>query len=997
MVTLEMKRFKKWLSGILAVMLLLVCVMPTADVSVNATNTDYETALSTGEDVDYFPYYDEYSAVVFGEKQTLTADMAEVAADEDGVAELKEVTDENGDTRNAVELVKGTMTFKVNVTTAARYIFKLTYLGDKENSRDSSVCVKINGEIPFDEANDITLERLWIDELEWDEKEQDFVIPADNRGNNTIPKQKQIMKWNTMALQEFAIFTNDPLAFYLPAGENTITIQNYSTETMYIAALELDAPNEVMTETAYKALNYKAGKSDWASEHIQAEYPALKSSQSIYPTYDNSNPATEPYDSYLILRNTIGDANWSKPGEWLLYNVDNVPEAGLYYITLKYRQHQVIGSSTFRNIYVNGKIPCDAYENVAFPYNVNWKSQTIDVPVYLEAGHNEIKLQATVGKWADVLRVVEASNQRLNDMYVQIVMVTGTTPDIYYDYNLQKEIPDLIKIFTQEKEILAAQANEFDRLNGGKSTQSETLRGAVNQLESMLDEPSSIPQRLSAFRDTISTLSTWIYDNMTQSLEMDYLMVHGADADLPNPDASFWAKLVHFFKTFIQSFVMDYDMVGASEGGSGEPITVWISSGRDQASIMMDMITEDFTAKTGINVKISLVQTGFIEATLAGTGPDVAVGVARGQPVNLACRGALIDLSQFDTYDDVVSRFSENATVPYEYDGGTYAIPNTQSYFMMFYRKDIVEKLGIELPNTWEDLLHLVPILQKKHMEVGLPYSLISAAAAVDLGMASKDIFPVLLLQNGGDVYNEKGTASTLNSESGMTAFKQWCDYYQQYGFELSYDFYTRFRNGDMPIGIADLGMYNTLIAGAPELRDKWGMAPIPGTVQKDATGNPIYDENGKQKVDRSLGSTGSGVVMFKTSRTGKDGSENWEHRQKCWEFIDWWTQAETQKTYNQQIENVMGPAGRNATANLEAFDKLPWKDDEKAALAAQREWVRDLREVPGSYFVSRCIDNAFRAVIYDRENAREVFNREVQSINREIERKRKELGLELD
>ena len=1014
MVTLEMKRFKKWLSGVLAVMLLLVCVMPVADVSVNASSELDLSGVPMEPDSDYFPYYDKYANVPYGtETKTFKPEDAELlmTRDEQGVGQVVSaegiigaVADAEGVSMEAIKLSKGSVTFKVNVTAASRYIIKLTYLGNEENTRDSSISLMIGTELvvgengmiessnvawPFEEAGDITLERLWIDQLDENGK-----IPTDNRGNNSIPKQKQVMNWHTMALQEFAIFTNDPLVFYLEAGDNYITIENNSSEELYIAEMVLTAPEKVLTDAEYQAYKYAAGQADWTSGHIQAEYPSLKSSQSIYPTYDNSNPATEPYDSYLILRNTIGDANWSKPGEWLVYQVKDVPSDGLYYITLKYRQHQVIGSSTFRNVYVkNGvdgefAIPCEAYENVAFAYNVNWKSQTIDVPVYLTKGYNEIKLQATVGKWADVLRVVESSNQRLNDMYVQIVMVTGTTPDMYYDYNLQKEIPDLIKVFTQERDILKAQADEFDRLNGGKSTQSETLRGAVDQLNSMLKEPSTIPQRLSAFRDTISTLSTWIYDNMTQSLEMDYLEVHGADVKLASPDASFWDKLVHFFVTFFQSFVMDYDMVGASEGGSGEAITVWISSGRDQASIMMDMITEDFTAQTGINVKISLVQTGFIEATLAGTGPDVAVGVSRGQPVNLACRGALIDLSKFDTYDEVISRFSETATVPYQYNGGTYAIPNTQSYFMMFYRKDVIEKLGMteeDLPQTWGDLLHLVPILQKNHMEVGLPYSMISAAAAVDLGMASKDIFPVLLLQNGGDVYNADGSASTLNSEAGMAAFKQWCDYYQQYGFELSYDFYTRFRNGDMPIGITDLGMYNTLIAGAPELRDKWGMAPIPGTEKVDADGNTY--------IDRSLGSTGSGVVMFKTERT--TGANADEHQQKCWQFIDWWTKTETQQQYNQQIENVMGAAGRNATANLEAFDLLPWKDEEKAALAAQREWVKDLREVPGSYFVSRCIDNAFRAVIYDSENAREVFNSEVQSINREIERKRKELGLE--
>jgi hypothetical protein len=103
----------------------------------------------------------------------------------------------------------------------------------------------------------------------------------------------------------------------------------------------------------------------------------------------------------------------------------------------------------------------------------------------------------------------------------------------------------------------------------------------------------------------------------------------------------------------------------------------------------------------------------------------------------------------------------------------------------------------------------------------------------------------------------------------------------------------------------------------------------------------------------------------------------------------------ETQDTYNEMVENVMGPAGRNATANLESFSHLPWTEEELEALNAQREYVKDLREVPGSYFVSRCIDNAFRAVLYDGDNAREVFEREVEDINREIARKRKEFGLD--
>lgn len=983
-----MKRFKKWLCGLLAVTLLVVCFVPvSAD---NGTEVDDSGPVLMGDEVGYFPYYDKWSSVPMAKKAYEPAlDLTQ--ADLEGDAQL--LSEAYMGQEGVIKLTNGKFTLKnIKLDYATRYIIKITYIGEEENNRNNSISLAINGQIPFTEAADILLGRVWQDEdLDKDRFEKDTI------GNEKIPDSYQIMEWSTFALQDFAIFTNDPLVFHFPAGENNeLTIANATEEPLYISKVELTVPEKVRSDAEWKAFYTSQGykKINGKMYRVEAEKPTYKSDQSIYPTYDRSNPATYPYDPYNIMRNTIGSGNWSDPGDWLTYTI-KVEEAGLYYITLKYRQHQVIGSSTFRSIYVNGEIPSAAFQDVSFAYNIKWQNKTISdkngdaVPVYLKKGENEIKMQATVGQWDEVLRIVEASNQRLNDMYIQMVMVTGTTPDKYFDYNLEKQIPDLLETFRHERDLLSKMADEYDRLNGGKAAQSETLRGAVEQLDSMLDDVRSIPMRLSAFRDTISTLSTWIYDNMNQSLEMDYIMVHSADVEIPKADASLWAKIKHFFVTFFLSFVNDYDMIGSS-GGEGA-ITVWVTSGRDQASVLMDLITERFTPDSKIQVNVSLVQTGFIEATLAGTGPDVAVGVSRGQPVNLACRGALIDLSKFkggtkangdpyDGYEQVKERFSTTATVPYEFNGGTYAIPNTQSFFMMFYRKDVMEKLGMELPETWTDLLHMVPILQKNHMEVGLPYSVISAAAAVDLGMASKDIFPVLLLQNGGDVYNEAGTAATLDSEAGMAAFKQWCEYYEQYGFELVYDFYTRFRNGDMPIGIADLGMYNTLIAGAPELRDKWGMVPIPGTLMEDGT------------INRACGSTGSGIVMFKTERTtGKNADA---HQQKCWQFIEWFTSEEIQEEYNRKIENVMGPAGRNMTANENAFKELPFKEDEATAIEAQRKHVQDLREVPGSYFVSRCIDNAFRDVIYDGKNAREVFKREVQSINREIERKRKELGL---
>ena len=102
------------------------------------------------------------------------------------------------------------------------------------------------------------------------------------------------------------------------------------------------------------------------------------------------------------------------------------------------------------------------------------------------------------------------------------------------------------------------------------------------------------------------------------------------------------------FRQFLATFSKDYaSLEDYSEDSDRKVITVWISDGRDQATILKDMIADTFTSETGIAVNVNLVQGGLIEATLAGTAPDVAIGVARGQPVNLASRGALMDLRRF--------------------------------------------------------------------------------------------------------------------------------------------------------------------------------------------------------------------------------------------------------------------------------------------------------------------------------------------------------------
>ena len=63
---------------------------------------------------------------------------------------------------------------------------------------------------------------------------------------------------------------------------------------------------------------------------------------------------------------------------------------------------------------------------------------------------------------------------------------------------------------------------------------------------------------------------------------------------------------------------------------------------------------------------------------------------------------------RFTDYDEVVSRFSEDITTLYEFNGGVYGIPLTQNFPMLFYRKDVLSELEIEIPKTWEDVYNYI-------------------------------------------------------------------------------------------------------------------------------------------------------------------------------------------------------------------------------------------------------------------------------------------------
>ena len=421
-------------------------------------------------------------------------------------------------------------------------------------------------------------------------------------------------------------------------------------------------------------------------------------------------------------------------------------------------------------------------------------------------------------------------------------------------------------------------------------------------------------------------------------------------------------------KRYVASYIHDYDAISDGAASSGS-ISVWFGGSRDQAEVVQNLLESEFTPKTGISVSLSLVYQGYIESILAGQNPDVALEVARSYPVNLACRDAVIGLSGFDTYEEVASRFTQDAAVPYSYKGEVYGLPATQAYFMFFYRTDILEELGLKAPDTWDEFYEMVPTLERNNYEIGMPYTTLTVAGAAQGGIGALNMYATLLLQKGGFFYQKDMTASGLGSEEAYQAFVDWTELYTTYGLPVTYNLVTRFRSGTLPVFIAPYSTFNTLMGAAPEIRGLWDMRPVPGTVQEDGS------------VDRSTGASGTANVIFK-------GCSN---PQACWDFLDWWTSEDVQYSYSMSLEALMGQAARSTTATIAAFDRLDWGADTLRALQTQRESVVEIMETPASYVVSRSLDNAFRSVVLNGKNSRERFEQEVLAINEEMARKQKE------
>lgn len=1023
------------------------------------------TEVLKGENVTPSGYvYNEEASVNSAIKAEFDVDLTDVANTNGSVKEdtAAGVKFTYKDVEYVYSAKKGTVVYKVSVAQAGYYNLLLDYVpfsdaesmgipncGIDEISGGAAIerIISIDGEVPFDDLKNISFVRTWSDGGE------KFI---DATGNEIKPKQVEVPQRTQQYVRDSVGYVTEPYLLYFGEGEHTIEIKSVR-ECMGIAGVYLTSKENYQTYEEY-ADQYKNEQviNGNISYNIQGEggksqiiengkvtglfdTTVIRSSSTIYGVSDR----TSAYNSVIneegesveaspvkIVLNSIGGTKWSNPGDWIQWNV-TVKESGLYQISLRAKQNISRGLFSTRKLSIDGAVPFAEAMNCKFVYGSDWSVVTLggedneEYYFYLEEGTHTITLECILGDYASQIARIQGVIDDLNSVYRKIIQRTGINPDPYMDYfkntSGKKIIADATKVFKECVATLKDVSDKITQISGEKSSETASLETMAIQLNQFIKKTSKIQKNLSDFSTNISSLGTWILNVSQQSLSIDYIMVHSEDYDLPKANPNIFGGLWFSIKGFFGSFFFDYESVGLTKENEGwETIDVWLctseSQGREQANAISAMISEaceDETSKLyGINVKLKVVSADvLLTATLAGRGPDIAINVANGTPVNYALRGATRDLTQFTTeaileyfegsvvdgtqiesFQDIAlgeqletdggtRRFQYSAMTPYEFEGGYYALPYTQSYLMMFYRTDMFEEYGWDVPETWTDVIQLIPELQIMNFQFYLPLNTIGASSVVNQIFASYlyqlvDEPTGAFYRKGINAWGEEYIESNFDSEEAQKAFEFWCSFYTDYSFPLSASFVNRFRSGETPIGIVGYDMYNTLAVSAPEVRGKWSFALLPGTEK--------VDENGNTYVDHQGAASGMSLIMMDTT----------DNPFEAWAFMDWFTSADTQVNYAREIEAILGAAARHNTANVAAFTRLAWTEEEKEMLLAQWVDTVGVPEVAGGYYTGRNLENAFREVVNNKYNARQILQDYILTINSEIDRKREEFGL---
>ena len=947
---------------------MIACTFPYASVPVHAqTQMDEQpvAAVTTTQDAaQESRLTTNYSTVSKGYKEAVYTGDAIVYRISEAVAKADRafLTNNNYEYVNDVLAVKAgdTVTLTIDVPVSGRYVMSFDYLSYDESILPVEMGMKIDGGYPFYEARSMKFETTWVSDG----------VDVDRYGNEIVSLPDKLIRWEHKEVMDASYRYSDPLPVELTAGVHKLEL-NIQEGTLLLGNISLEAPGDV---AEYAGSTKAEGN---ALITIEAEDFYQRNDSSIHAIGEYGS-SLSPLSATTTVLNIIDEDSFNEAGQTVSYQF-HVDNAGYYYIGMNYRQSEKNDFPVFVDWKIDGEIPNSAFKSYQVEAANKFRTVTLTddnddkLSVYLEPGDHTISLTISADNLRYALEAVDEIMSGISDLSLEVTKVTGTNKDKYRDLKLTRYIPDVQDRLLGWVDALYSLAEQAQPYVNAKSPDKVAafsyLLIAANQLKSLAEKPNELVYRVDELSTSVNSINTQIANFVDlindNDLSIDRIYIYQDGARLPKGQNIFQS-----IGTSLKRF--GYSFMGQSYSASNTDeshIQVWVNRPRTYVEIMQKMIDEKFTPETGIEVDLSIMTDAqkLILSNASGDTPDIATGINYSIPFDLAIRGSLVDLSKFDNYKEVFGRYSEGLLVPSVVGDGLYSLPETMNFYVMFYRTDILSKLGLSVPNTMDKLIAMLPDLQMRGLNVYYP-------TAAMLVMRNFHGTTPIIYQMDGALYGDTALDILVDSEATVEGFTELTELFTLYDLPVDVpNFYQHFRNGDLPIGIADFNSYNLILNAAPEIANSWSIALVPG-IEDEETG----------EVKRYMSGGAESTVMF---------SSDDEREQKAWQFMEWWSRADIQAEFGQRLQILYGDEYIWPTANLEAFERLPYPTSDKDIILTQAQYILETPRLLGSYMMERELSNAFNDVVVNGDTVRSRIDEVAKTVLRETERKLEEFG----
>lgn len=825
----------------------------------------------------------------------------------------------------------------------------------------NQISIKINGENPYYESQTLVLPSHWV----FDTTE----FSLDRYKNEIHPQSHKEKSWMHHQVSDVKGLHEGLFLFPLKAND-VITISFVNTYVL-IGQVYLTYEEGLLTYDEYLTIN-QAQKAPATKLEVSARELLRRSDPSIRLRADQ-DPSHTYYDTQFLKLNVIFSESWQNGGQSVTYKV-NAPFDGYYELSVKYRQNLMKDIPVFRKVKIDGKVPFDLLNAYAFPFTLSFVNRTLTdedgkpLSIYLTKGDHEITFEAVLYPYRFAIEKIRGIMSEIQDLALEVKRYTAGGTDPYRDW-------DIADYFPNAKDDMLRWSNELTTLHSSMMVLASSnnpgelvnLKVAAERLKFLASDINRLPSRMVQFSDGDSSVNTLIGGVMqrllTAGLEIEKIFV-ASQTNLPDPYANIFVSLWEGTKRLVLSFVNNPYSASARRD---DELTVWVNHPRQYIEIMQAMVDAQYQGNLKVTLSQMPDQNKLILANASGQSPDLAIGVDHWIPYDFALRDASLDLRQFNGYSNVVSKFSKGAVIPYVFEEGVYGLPETQNFWVTYYRRDILESIGItHIPETWEQIIEILPLLQSYGLNYFIPL-------AQYTGLKPFVATLPFIYQFGGDLYTENGMQTAINSEETLKGITLMSNLFTLYNLpKYVASFYNQFRYGTLPIGISDLSTYLLLQTAAKELDGLWGMALHPG----------YYDESKGEIVRYSASGAQSSMILSTT-----------KHKEEAWNFLSWWMSTPVQSEFAFTLQSTYGKAYLWNTANLEAFATVSMPVNYRSIILEQWNYAIEASRIPGAYMVEREISNAWTNIVFNGMNPRQALDQAVRVSNREILYKMAEVG----